>query len=57
VIAYSIIYINNSHFFEDFGGALGVLAFISLLTTMGIADLLLRFTTIKKAPYLSEKSF
>jgi hypothetical protein len=31
---FSSIYINKSHFFQGFGGALGTLAFISLLTTI-----------------------
>jgi hypothetical protein len=35
-ILFSSVYINKSHFFQGFGGALGTLAFISLLTTMGV---------------------
>lgn len=47
-ILFSSIYINKSHFFEGFGGALGALAFIALLTTMGAFDLISRRTRIKK---------
>jgi uncharacterized membrane protein YqgA involved in biofilm formation len=47
-ILFSSIYINKSHFFEGFGGALGALAFIALLTTMGAFDLISRRTKIKK---------
>jgi len=46
-ILFSIIYINKSHFFEGFGGALGALAFISLVTTMGLSEVLSRNTKIK----------
>jgi hypothetical protein len=47
-ILFSSIYINKSHFFEGFGGALGALAFIASLTTMGVFDLISRKTKIKK---------
>ncbi|TXE07771.1 hypothetical protein ES711_10060 [Gelidibacter salicanalis] len=46
-LIFSLIYLNKSHFFEGFGGALGALAFISLLSTMGFHDLLLRHPKIK----------
>lgn len=47
-ILFSTVYINKSDFFEGFGGALGTLAFISLLTTIGVSDFILRSTKIKK---------
>ncbi|GEO19665.1 hypothetical protein [Cyclobacterium qasimii] len=34
---FSIVYINNSGFYEGYGGALGALALIALLSTMGIS--------------------
>ena len=35
-LIYSIIYVNTSHFFDGFGGALGTSACISLLVVMSI---------------------
>ncbi|MDO6438937.1 hypothetical protein Q4534_16060 [Cyclobacterium sp. 1_MG-2023] len=37
---FSIVYINNSGFYEGYGGALGALALIALLSTMGISEVL-----------------
>ena len=34
---FTIIYISKNHVFDGYGGALGALAFIALLTTMGFA--------------------
>ena len=48
-ILFSLIYSIKSHFFEGFGGALGALAFISLVITMVCFDLLLNKTNIKEA--------
>lgn len=39
---FSIIYCNKSLFFEGFGGALGALAFISLLTVISLSNILAR---------------
>ncbi|GGG45980.1 hypothetical protein [Bizionia arctica] len=36
---FSIVYFNESMFFEGYGGALGALAFITLIATMGSAVL------------------
>ncbi|MGB1205195.1 MAG: hypothetical protein ACPG5B_06085 [Chitinophagales bacterium] len=36
-IIFSIIYINQSIFFDGYGGALGTSAFIALLATLGIS--------------------
>ena len=33
-VFFSIIYVNKSHFFNGYGGALGTLAFITLIATM-----------------------
>ncbi|WP_299392053.1 hypothetical protein [uncultured Gelidibacter sp.] len=52
---FSLIYMNKSHFFEGFGGALGALAFISLLATMGFYDLLLRNAKIKSSVMVLRK--
>jgi uncharacterized membrane protein YqgA involved in biofilm formation len=54
-ILFSSVFINKSHFFEGFGGALGTLAFISLLTTMGVSDFLLRSTKIKRGMSMIRK--
>ncbi|MFT5253434.1 MAG: hypothetical protein ACI87N_002471 [Flavobacteriales bacterium] len=56
-ILFSTVYINKSHFFQGFGGALGTLAFISLLTTMGVSDFILRSTKIKKGILMIRKKF
>jgi len=48
-ILFSLIYSFKSDFFEGFGGALGALAFISLLITMVVFNLILRNTNIKEA--------
>ncbi len=45
---FSIIYCNKSLFFEGFGGALGALAFISLLTVISVSDLIARKTKMKR---------
>ena len=47
-ILFSIIYCNKSLFFEGFGGALGALAFISLLTVISVSDLISRKTKMKR---------
>jgi len=44
---FAIIYINKSHFFDGYGGALGTLALITLLTTMGFYVVLSRNTKIR----------
>ncbi|TXD49436.1 hypothetical protein [Polaribacter sp. IC073] len=56
-IIFSSIYINKSHFFEGFGGALGALAFISLLTIMGVSDFLLKNIKIKNSLLKIRKKF
>lgn len=33
-VFFSVIYVNKSHFFNGYGGALGTLAFITLIATM-----------------------
>ncbi|WP_225037007.1 MULTISPECIES: hypothetical protein [Winogradskyella] len=35
---FAAIYINKNHVFDGYGGALGALAFIALLVTMGFAE-------------------
>lgn len=35
-ILFGVIYTNQSHFFDGYGGALGTSAFIALLTTKGV---------------------
>lgn len=47
-ILFSIIYCNKSLFFEGFGGALGALAFISLLAVISISDLFSRKAKMKR---------
>ncbi|MCK0125652.1 hypothetical protein MWU76_14770 [Gelidibacter sp. F2691] len=54
-LIFSLIYVNKSRFFEGFGGALGALAFISLLATMGLYDLLRRHPKIKNSIALVRK--
>lgn len=39
-LLFSIVYINKSAFFKGYGGALGTLAFIALITTLFFAHLL-----------------
>ena len=45
---FSIIYSHKSLFFEGFGGALGALAFISLLTVISVSDLITRKARMKR---------
>ena len=45
---FGIIYINKGRFFEGYGGALGALAFIALLSAMGFSVIISRSTKIKK---------
>ena len=44
---YPIIYINKNHTFEGYGGSLGTIAFIALLTSMGFVVLVSKTNTIK----------
>lgn len=44
---FSLFYINKSHVFEGYGGALGALAFIALLTTFGFSGVFSKRTKIK----------
>lgn len=45
---FGIIYCNKSLFFEGFGGALGALAFISLLTVISISNLISKKAKMKR---------
>ncbi|WP_405368467.1 hypothetical protein [Nonlabens sp. Asnod2-A12] len=45
-ILFSVIYLNKGNFFNGYGGALGTIAFIALLTTMVISN---AFSKRKKA--------
>jgi len=45
---FGIIYINKGRFFEGYGGALGALAFIALLSAMGFSVIISRSTKLKK---------
>lgn len=56
-IIFSIIYGYKSLFFEGFGGALGALSFISLLTVISIPTLLLRKTKMKRIYVRIKTSF
>ena len=47
-ILFTIIYSYKSHFFEGFGGALGALSFISLLTAISISNLSTKNYKLKK---------
>lgn len=47
-ILFSIIYINKGDFFNGYGGLLGALAFISLLTTLAFYDAIARNSKTKK---------
>ncbi|MBC7556038.1 MAG: hypothetical protein H7195_03655 [Chryseobacterium sp.] len=47
-ILFVIIYSSKSHFFEGFGGALGALSFISLLTAISISNLCSKKYRLKK---------
>jgi hypothetical protein len=42
------IYITKSHVFDGYGGALGALAFIALVTTMGFAFVVSNSAKIKR---------
>ncbi|QOW09758.1 hypothetical protein Q73A0000_04935 [Kaistella flava (ex Peng et al. 2021)] len=53
---FSTIYCNKSLFFEGFGGALGALAFISLLTVISISDLLSRKAKMKRVYVRARRS-
>lgn len=46
---FPLLFIFKSDFFEGFGGALGALAFISLLATLGFSDLLMNKRNILKS--------
>lgn len=46
-VLFSIIYINKNHTFEGYGGSLGTMAFIALLTSMGFVVLVSKTNTIK----------
>ncbi len=54
---YGIIYINKSQFFEGFGGALGTLALIALLTAMGISVVLSKKNKIARGILVVRKRF
>lgn len=56
-ILFAIIYHYKSHFFEGFGGALGALAFISLLTAISISKLISRSYKMKKFFFSVRKFF
>ena len=43
---FSIVYINNNNLFEGYGGALGALALIALLATMGMSTAFSKRTRI-----------
>lgn len=45
---FTAIYINKSNVFDGYGGALGALAFIALLTTMGFGFLVSNAAKIKR---------
>ena len=45
---FGIIYVNKAHFFEGYGGALGALAFIALLSSMGFSVIISRSPRLKK---------
>ncbi|QWX82650.1 hypothetical protein H0I23_09230 [Cellulophaga sp. HaHaR_3_176] len=45
---FSIIYLNKGDFFEGYGGALGALAFIALLSAMGFSVIISRSSRLKK---------
>lgn len=45
---FGLIYINKSDLFEGYGGALGALAFIALLTTLGFSVVLSKRSKITK---------
>ncbi|WP_299111796.1 hypothetical protein [uncultured Winogradskyella sp.] len=45
---FTIIYISKNHVFDGYGGALGALAFIALLTTMGFAFVVSNSAKIKR---------
>ncbi|MBQ4915898.1 hypothetical protein J8L85_15690 [Maribacter sp. MMG018] len=45
---FSIIYFYKGHFFEGYGGALGALAFIALLSAMGFSVIISRSFLLKK---------
>ena len=45
---FSIIYLNKGHLFDGYGGALGALAFIALLSAMGFSVIISRSFLLKK---------
>jgi len=45
---FGIIYINKGRFFEGYGGALGTLALIALLSAMGFSAIISRSIKVKK---------
>jgi Sec-independent protein secretion pathway component TatC len=55
---FTAIYITKNHVFDGYGGALGALAFIALVTTMGFAFVVSNSTKIKrKVALVWEKVF
>jgi len=55
---FTVIYINKNNVFDGYGGALGALAFMALLTTMGFAFLVSNSTKIKtKVALILKKVF
>ena len=54
---FSIVYLNRSQFFDGYGGALGALAFIALLTTLTFSELLLRKTKFLAGVAMLKKFF
>lgn len=47
-VLFTIIYTNKNHVFEGYGGALGTMAFIALLASMGFVVLVSKTKEIKK---------
>lgn len=53
---FGIVYFNKGHFFEGYGGSLGALAFIALLSAMGFSVIISRSTRLKKGIVKVRKS-
>ena len=54
---FSIIYLNRDQFFDGYGGALGALAFISLLTSMNLSEALSKNGNLSAGITLIKKMF
>ena len=54
---FSIIYLNRDQFFDGYGGALGALAFISLLTSMNLSEALSKNANLSAGITLIKKIF